>query len=70
MSFWKDPATGITHLTRLTDGRVSCSICMDFFDRDQLQPVADEPGRWWDVCQDCAQAENRIAETLGKPPLY
>lgn len=70
MTFWRDPVTGITHLTRLTDGRVMCQLCMDFKTRDRLQPVAGEPGRVWDVCQTCAANENATAARLGKALPY
>jgi hypothetical protein len=44
-------------LSRLTDGRVACCVCFKFCPRPELEPVADEPGRVWDVCRECAQSE-------------
>jgi hypothetical protein len=42
-------------LTRLKDGRIMCSICFEYRHTEDLEPVADEPGRFWDVCKgDCA----------------
>ena len=38
-------------LMRLTDGRVACCICFEFFEREQLAPAED--GKRWDVCQPC-----------------
>jgi hypothetical protein len=45
-----------TLLNRLTDGRVSCCVCFEFHHRDGLEPVADEPGKVWDVCRECARS--------------
>ena len=44
-------------LMRLTDGRVACCICFEFVQRTELEPVAGEPGRVWDICQNCAVHE-------------
>lgn len=41
-------------LARLADGRVMCCICFEYCTRDQLEPVADELGKVWDVCRECA----------------
>jgi hypothetical protein len=51
---------GVTRLDRLDDGRVMCCICMEFKKRDELQPVAYEPGRLWDMCQPCWALENPV----------
>lgn len=50
-----------TLLSRLTDGRVACCVCFEFRHRHELEPVAEEPGKVWDVCRGCAQAEGRRA---------
>ncbi|MEO3869362.1 hypothetical protein ABGB18_11070 [Nonomuraea sp. B12E4] len=42
-------------LSRLTDGRVACCVCFAYRHRHELEPVAGEPGRVWDVCRECAQ---------------
>lgn len=44
---------GHVHIDRLTDGRVACCICFDWFTRDQLADVEGEPGMKWDVCHTC-----------------
>jgi hypothetical protein len=44
-------------LSRLTDGRVACCVCFEFRHRHELEPLADEPGKVWDVCRECAQSE-------------
>lgn len=51
---------GRTLLTRLTDGRVMCAICMEYKSRGELQPVADEPGRLWDICSPCWASEHEV----------
>jgi hypothetical protein len=43
-------------LGKLTDGRVSCCVCFAYRTRDELEPVAGEPGRVWDVCRECAHS--------------
>lgn len=54
---------GITRLTRLKDGRVMCTICMEYTERKDLEPVSDEPGRVWDVCTGCAVFEKANGAT-------
>lgn len=56
IDFYKDES-GWTHLDRLTDGRAACCICFCFFGTEGLEPVSDEPGRYWDVCLTCAAEE-------------
>jgi hypothetical protein len=51
-------------LTRLTDGRVMCCVCFEYFTRDRLEPVVDEPGKTWDVCRPCFPSTVRE----GDPP--
>ncbi|MFI7125960.1 hypothetical protein ACIBQ1_09720 [Nonomuraea sp. NPDC050153] len=41
-------------LDRLTDGRVACCVCFKFCRHHELEPVAGEPGKVWDVCRECA----------------
>lgn len=53
---------GITRIDRLDDGRVMCCICFAYCTRDELQPVADEPGRWHDVCIPCWAAEGGVQD--------
>jgi hypothetical protein len=50
-----------TRLDRLTDGRVMCCICFEFFVREQLNPVKGDPdGAVEDVCLGCADREDKI----------
>jgi hypothetical protein len=44
-----------TRLDRLTDGRVLCQLCFDYFTREELNPLGD--GMVEDVCIGCAAAE-------------
>lgn len=46
---------GIVDLTRLTDGRVMCQLCLDYVGRDQLW--RDDEGQAWDVCALCVAWE-------------
>lgn len=48
---------GITRLSRLDDGRVMCCHCFAYCTHDELEPVANELGRWWDVCRPCWAAD-------------
>ena len=41
----------------LPGGRVICEICCEIKTHDQLEPVSDDPGTFWDVCRDCAAKE-------------
>jgi hypothetical protein len=43
-------------LDRLADGRVACCVCFKFCHRHELEPVAGELDRVWDVCRECAQS--------------
>lgn len=57
---WRDEGgrfDGITDLTRLTDGRVMCTICFEFTPRDQLW--VDENGQVWDMCRPCGDVEGK-----------
>lgn len=47
----------LTLLSRLTDGRVMCCLCFDYFRLDELNPV--EGGKVEDVCKACAADEMR-----------
>lgn len=49
----------VTLLSRLTDGRIMCCICFEYRTREELDPVADEPGKVWDVCRACAIMEGK-----------
>lgn len=42
-------------LDRLTDGRVSCCLCFEFFKREDLH--RDDDGTLWDICQPCWEWE-------------
>jgi hypothetical protein len=33
---------------------VMCMVCFEVKKREQMAPVADEPGVVWDVCLECA----------------
>jgi hypothetical protein len=48
-----------TLLTHLTDGRVMCCICFDYFRMDDLNPVGG--GKVEDVCKQCAADEMQDA---------
>lgn len=55
------------NMARLTDGRVLCCHCFDYFRRDELAPVEDEPGKVWDVCKDCKARERAEMKRRGMP---
>lgn len=40
----------------------ACCICFEWFSVEQLEPVAGEPGKVWDVCQGCAQHERDVEQ--------
>lgn len=44
-------------LMHLEDGRHRCQLCYEAFETYELEPVSNEPGRYWDVCQKCAERE-------------
>jgi hypothetical protein len=44
-------------MTRLTDGRVMCCICFNYFFRAGLNPIGDSLVE--DVCRNCAAMERR-----------
>lgn len=53
-----DPAS----LMHSADGvHHACCICFEWFTKDELEPVENEPGKVWDVCKGCA-ADEREAE--------
>lgn len=60
VDFLRVPMAGggtMTLLTRLTDGRVMCQLCFDYFHLADLNPV--EGGKVEDVCKQCAAEEMR-----------
>jgi hypothetical protein len=38
----------------------ACCICFEWFTKEGLEPVSDEPGKVWDVCKDCAAKEREM----------
>lgn len=47
-------------------GLVMCMLCFDSKPRDEMQPVADEPGKVWDVCKECAANERAALEAADR----
>lgn len=68
VDFVREPLRGggtRVNLMRLTDGRVGCCICFEFFTRDQLHHLPD--GAVEDVCIGCAAAEERAKKRPSTP---
>lgn len=40
--------------------KVMCMICFEAKDKTKMEPVSDEPGKVWDVCQECAEIEKEL----------
>lgn len=37
-----------------------CCLCFKGFDKKDLEPISDEPGKVWDVCKECAANEKAL----------
>lgn len=68
-NFVRVPMVGggeLVKLTHLNDGRVMCCHCLEYKTRDQLEPDADVPGVFWDVCSVCAKLERLLRVVMGE----